>query len=268
MSPTPISFGQVIPVTGPNLGFPGTVSRFGERVIAARQLVQQSASGTFNLNFGDPAVLVENNSGGDFTSVADFINAATSNISLVAAQFAGIAVREVQTQLVYPAGQTPGILQVGYYAPNTMSEVLERGSATILLSVGSPVSGSQLYTRAVLNGAVTAGLVGDWETTPAASDLFTDVTPTGTVNTTALTITNTNIQVGQVVSGPGIAPGTYVTAYTPGTATLSKALTLDVIAGQAITFSNLIALPNVVARTGFVDANSILEVTIKVRNAA
>jgi len=268
MSPNPVSFGQVIPVTGVNLGFPGTVSRFGERVIAARQLVQQSVSGTFNLNFGDPAVLIENNSGGYWASVADFVNAAASNIALVAAQFGGMAVREVQTQLAYPAGQTPGILQVGYYAPNQMAEVLERGSATILLSVGAPVAGSQIYTRVVLNTAVTAGLVGDWEATPVATDLFTDVTPTGTVNTNTLTITNANIQAGQVVSGLGIAPGTYVTVYTAGTATLSKALILDVIAGQAVTFSNLVALPTVVARTGYVDANSILEGTIKVRQAA
>lgn len=266
MSPTPLSFGQVIPVTGPNLGFAGTVSRVGERVIAAREFVPTDS--TKNLSFGDPAVLIENAIGGYWDSIADFIAAATSNIPLIASLFAGAAIREVQTQLVYPAGQQPGILQVGYYAAGTMAEVLERGSITVPLAVGTPVAGSQVYSRAVANGAIPNSFLGDYETNPAATDLFTDVTPTGTINTTSLTITNANIKVGQVVSGPGIAPATYVTAYAPGTATLNNALTLDVIAGQAITFSNLIALPNVVARTGVVDANGIFEITLKVRNAA
>ena len=266
MSPTPISFGQVIPVTGPVLGFAGTVSRIGERVITARQFVPTTSSN--NLNFGDPAVLIPNATGGYWDSVKDFVAAGVGNIGLIASQFAGFAIREVQTQLTYPAGQAPGILQVGYYANGNMAEVLERGSGTLLLSVGAPNAGDQVYTRVVLNSAVTAGTIGDWETNPAASDLFTDVTPTGTINTTSLTVTNANILVGQVVSGYGFAAGTYVTAYTPGTVTLSKALTLDVIAGQPVTFSNLVALPNMVARTGFVDANSMFEATIKTRNAA
>ena len=48
MSPTPISFGQVIPVTGPVLGFAGTVSRIGERVITARQFVPTTSSNNLN----------------------------------------------------------------------------------------------------------------------------------------------------------------------------------------------------------------------------
>ncbi len=261
-----VSFGQTIPVTGPNLGFQGTVSRFGERVIAAREFTPYNTAN--NLNFGDPTVIIPNNTGGVFDSVADFVANSVANIALVSKYFAGIAVREVKTQLTYPAGQTPGIQQVGYYSASQMAEALERGSATILLRGGAPNAEDQVYTRVVLNGAVTSGFIGDWETNPAASDLFTDVTPTGTINTTALTITNTNIKVGQVVSGPGIAPGTYVTAYTPGTATLSAALQQAVVAGQPVTFSNLVAMESVVARTGAVDANSILEVTIKRRQAA
>ena len=273
--PNPISFGQVIPVTGPNLGFPGTVSRQGERVITARELVQQTVAGTYNLSFGDPAVLIQNALGGYWASVLDFITAATSNIGLLAAQFAGFAVREVQTNLVYPAGQAPGVLQVGYYAPGTIAEVAERGSGTIVLTAGAPSAGSPLYTRVVANAA-TVTTLGDWETGPfAASDQFTlnGVTAALAAATTLTGITFTGVYVGQVVSGAGVTPGTYVVSGTgtPGSYTsivLSNGLTVATTTSSVFSFSNLVQLPNVVARTGYMDANGILEINIKVRNAA
>jgi hypothetical protein len=266
------SFGQAIPVTGPNNGFAGTVSRFGERVIDARTFVPYNAA--LNLNFGDPAVILPNATGGYYDSVADFVANATSNIGLVAQYFAGMAVREVKTQLTYGAGLAPGIQMVGYYANLQMAEVLERGSGTIVLSVGAPNAQAQVYTRVVANPAVPAGFVGDWETNPAASDLFTSVLPSGVINSATLTLNATlGAYIGSVVSGPGIAAGTYVVSGTgtPGAYTvvvLSNALTQTVTAGTPITFSNLVALPNVVAHTGFLDSNNILEITIKVRNAA
>jgi hypothetical protein len=266
------SFGQVINVTGPNNGFVGTVSRQGERVITAREFSPFTT--TNNLNFGDPSVIVPNATGGVFDSVADFVANATSNIGLVAQYFAGMAVREVKTQLTYGAGLTPGIQLVGYYANLQMAEVLERGSGTILLSVGSPNAEAQVYTRVVANTAVPAGVIGDWETNPAATDLFTLTGATAAAaGQTAITLTGTNVLVGQVVSGPGIVPGTYVVSGT-GTAgaytaiVLSNALTTAITATSPLTFSNLVALPNVVARTGNLDSNNVLEITIKVRNAA
>jgi len=274
---TVISFGQVIPVTGPNLGFPGTISRQGERVAPSRQFVP--TTNTNNLNFGDPAVVVQNAQGGYYDSVADFAAAATANIGLVASQFAGMAVREVQTQLAYPFGfnVAPGSQQVGYYAASQMATVLERGSGTVNVAVAnSPVSGSQVYTRAVLNSAVSAGTIGDWEVgTPAATDLFTlnGITAAAAGATSLTGITFTNVLVGAVVSGGAVTPGTYVVSGT-GTAgaytsiVLSNGLTVAVTTGTVLTFSNLVALPNVVARTGFLDANSVMEITLKIRNAA
>jgi hypothetical protein len=266
--PNPVSFGQVINPLGVNLGFPGTVSRVGERVIAAREFVPYSSS--YNLNFGDPAVLIENNSGGYWDSVADFVADAAANIGLIAAQFAGMAVREVQTQLVYPAGQTPGVLQVGYYAPNTMAEVLERGSATVLLTVGSPVAGSQVYTRVVQNLSNVPGTtIGDWETNPAATDLFSVEATTQTQGSPDVTIASgANTQNGQVVSGVGIPAGAYVVSGGGGTSIVLSQNATQTSSANVLTFSNLVALPNVVARTGYVDANNMLEITIKVRNAA
>jgi hypothetical protein len=268
----PTSFGQVIPVTGPNIGFPGSVSRVGERVITAREF--SPFTSTNNLNFGDPAVIIPNATGGVYDSVADFVAHATSNIGLVASYFAGMAVREVQSQLTYGQGTVPGVQQVGYYYSAQMAEVLERGSGTVLLSVGSPNAEAQVYTRVVANAAVPAGFVGDWETNPAASDLFSLGTITAAnAGSTSLTLTATGVYVGQVVSGPGIAAGTYVVSGTgtPGSFSaivLSQAVTVAIATGTTLTFSNLVALPNVVARTGFVDANNMLEITVKVRNAA
>jgi hypothetical protein len=269
---TQYAFGQTIPVTGPNIGFPGAVSRFGERVIVARQFMPTNVTNV--LNFGDPAVQIPNAQGGVYTSVADYVAAATANIANVAAYFAGMAVREVKTQLVYPNAVTPGVQQLGNYNNLQIAEVMERGSGTINLAVGTPNAGAQIYTRVVLNTAVTAGTIGDYETNPAATDLFTLTGATAAAaGATAITLTGTNVFVGQPVSGPGVQPGTYVVSGT-GTAgaytaiVLSQALTTAITATSPLTFSNLVALPNMVARTGYVDSNNVLEITIKIRNAA
>ena len=269
----PTSFGQVIGVTGPGNGFQGTISRQGERVIAAREFVPYTT--TNNLNFGDPAVIIPNATGGYYDSVADFVAHAASNIALVASAFAGFAVREVQSQLTYGNGVTPGINQVGYYYNAQMAEVLERGSGTVVLTVGAPSAGAQVYTRVVLNTAVPAGFIGDWETNPAATDLFTlnGITAAAAGVTSITGITFNGVYVGQVVSGAGVAPGTYVvsgtgTAGSYTTIVLSTALPVAITATSVLTFSNLVALPNTVVRTGNLDTNNILEITLKSRNAA
>jgi hypothetical protein len=265
-----LSFGQVINVTGPNNGFQGSVSRFGERLITAREFIPYTASN--NLYFGDPAIILPGvgNGGGAFTSVADAVANSAANIALIASAFAGMAVREVKTQLTYPAGQTPGIQQVGYYANQQIAEVLERGSGTVLLSVGAPQAGAQIYTRVVLNGAVPAGTVGDWETNPAATDLFS-TTATTTEGSTAVTLgSGTNTKNGQTISGLGIAPGSYIVSGGGTTAVVlnNPATATFATLGTVVTLSNLVALPSTVARTGSLDSNNILEITIKNRNAA
>lgn len=262
-----VSFGSVIPVTGPNLGFPGNVSRFGERVITARVFTPTTSSNL--LLFGAPTVLIPDSAGGHFDSVADFIAAAAANVANLAAYFAGFAVREVKTQLGYP--QVPGVPATGYYGAGQMSEVLERGSVTTPVAVANSVqNGSQAYTRVVLNGAVTAGLIGDVEVgAPAATDLFTQEATTQTQGSTSVTLASgTNTVNGQLVSGVGIQTGTYIVSGGGTTAiVLNKAAQLT-SAGNILTFSNLYALDQTVARTGYVDANSLIELTIKRRVAA
>jgi len=263
------SFGQTIPVTGPNIGFQGTVSRFGERVIAARQFVPTTT--TNNLNFGDPAVIVPNTSGGYYDSVADFIAAAAANAGLLASYFAGVAIREVKTQLTYPSNVTPGASpMVGLYSSGQMAEVLERGSITVLLTAGTPTQGSQLYTRVVLNTSnVPAGFVGDWEVAPGATDIVNTTATAAAIGTAVTIASGTNTKNGQLVSGLGIAPGTYVASGGGTTSIVLNQNTNAIIAaGTPITFSNLFAPPGVVARTGYLDANNMLEVTIERRYAA
>lgn len=262
---TVISFGQVIPVTGPNLGFVGTVSRQGERVIAARPVLSSAA---LNVNFGDPVAIVQDATGGTYQSIADFV-ATVANIGLLYKLFAGVAVRNVKTQLTYPNAVPPGTNQVGYFAPGQMAEALERGSITVLLSVGTPNAEDQVYTRIVVNSGVPAGVLGDYETNPAASDLFQTATTLTEGSTAATAASGTNIKVGQLVSGPGIADGTYVAAVAGTAVTLSKAaIATFATTGALLTYSNLFALPGVVARTGAVDANNLFEITLKSRVAA
>lgn len=98
------SFGQVIPVTGPNIGFPGDISRQGVPVVKARQVLPTTPN---NLAFGAAAVLVSesiggaNSQGGFWQSVADFltapavtVNASTTNTSpiITVASAAGIVI--------------------------------------------------------------------------------------------------------------------------------------------------------------------------------
>jgi uncharacterized Zn-binding protein involved in type VI secretion len=268
---TQYAFGQSIPVTGLNAGFPGAVSRFGDRVVKARVFAPLTA--TNNLNFGDPAVLIPTTTGGTWTSVADYIGTA-ANIAKIAAQFAGMAVREVKTSLTYPAGVTPGNNQTGYYSNGQEAEVLERGSGTVALTVGAPSAGDQVYTRVL--ASATSSALGDWETNPNGTDLITSVIPSGVAGSTTITINGTlALYVGMPVVCAGIVPaGATIATISGGTAgaataiTISSALLNTLVAGVTITFSNLVALPNVVVTTGDVDANGMVEITIKNRNIA
>lgn len=157
-----MSFGTTIPVTGLNLGFLGQVTRLGERVITSRPVLSTAAA---NIAFGDSVVIVPTAGGGDtYQQVADFI---AQGGTMTAALFAGIANREVKTNLAYVSLGNNGTGQIGSYAPNEMAEALERGSILVKLNVGTPASQGNVYLRIALNGGIPAGLVGGIE---AAAD--------------------------------------------------------------------------------------------------
>ena len=155
-----MSFGTTIPVTGLNLGAIGQVSRLGERVITSRPVF--AGAGATNINFGDSVVITPNASGGGDTyqSVAGFIAAGGT---MTAALLAGVANREVKTNLAYTSLGNNGAPQIAFYAPNELAEALERGSIVVKINNGTPASQGKVFLRIALNGAIPAGVVGGFE---------------------------------------------------------------------------------------------------------
>lgn len=155
-----MSFGTTIPVTGLNLGPVGQVSRLGERVITSRPVF--AGTGFTNITFGDTVVITPNSSGGGDTyqTVAGFIAAGGT---MTAALFAGIANREVKTNLQFTSLGNNGTPQYAYYAPNEMCEALERGSIVVKINNGTPASQAPLFLRIVANSGIPAGVVGGLE---------------------------------------------------------------------------------------------------------
>jgi hypothetical protein len=166
------SFGTVIPVTALNLGFLGNVSRIGERVIAARQVLPTALS---PISFGDGVVIVSNAVGGYYQQIGDFI---AGGGTFTAAKFAGVAVRNVKTMLIYTALSPIQTPQIGQYAASQMAEALERGSVTVKINNGSPTSQGPVFVRTVVNGTIPAGVVGGFE---AIADGTNTVQLTGVV---------------------------------------------------------------------------------------
>ena len=128
-----------------NYGYPGTISRGGDEITRSHAVKSNSA----DINFGDPVLIND-----DF-SVSRF--GATG----VDATFSGVAVRRVKSASVYPNQAT------GKYAAYEVADVIERGPVTVRCNVGTPNATAKVYVRILDNGAVPAGVVGEFE---AASD--------------------------------------------------------------------------------------------------
>ena len=125
------SFGTAIPVLGPKVGFPGNISRTGDRVVRSRIVLPTTYS---NLPFGAPAVEIASATGGNWQSVADYLRTA-ANAQLLQQNFAGVAVRNVMTQYSYL-----GLAQNGGPGTTATTTVATTGSgsaASTTLTVGS-----------------------------------------------------------------------------------------------------------------------------------
>lgn len=166
------SFGTVIPVIALNQGFLGNVSRIGERVIAARQVLSTTAN---PINFGDGVVLVGDSTGGTWQNIKDFI---VGGGTFTAPKFAGVAVRNVKTSLAFTTLSTIQTPIVGQYLPGQIADVLERGSVTVKIGNGTPVAGGPVYVRILFNGAIPASLQGGFD---AVADGTNTVVLTGVV---------------------------------------------------------------------------------------
>ena len=146
------SFGVAIPVTGPNLGFPGSITRMGDRGVMSK-VVDASASAA-GIPFGAPIIELSNSLGGSFLSVADYIAAAATNIALVQQKFAGIAVRNVQTNYDYQKLYA----STGTTVLNTTATQAVVGSTTIVvasatgITVGMAVEGAGIQAGTLVSG--------------------------------------------------------------------------------------------------------------------
>ena len=127
-----------------NHGFAGSYARQPDMLIQARPNV-----GASPIIFGRPVMQAVNGAG-----VAGVANITEG---FKAGDFAGIAGREVKTALNY-ADQ--GLGAGGVYSPNEPVSVFQRGSISVVCSVGAPALGGKVYVRV----AVSAGkAIGDFE---------------------------------------------------------------------------------------------------------
>lgn len=120
-------------------GFPGTVSRAIDAVITA--LINKEASAA--ILFGTPVVLASDGSG-----VKNWANTNS------AADFAGIAVREIKTENTYGQGDAK-------YNPGDTVDVLTRGSIVVKCTLDAtattePVKGGKVYIRKATGAFVAA----------------------------------------------------------------------------------------------------------------
>lgn len=179
------AFGTVLPVTGLNNGYLGQVSRLGERVITARPVLATAAS---PVSFGDPVVIIPNATSGlgdSYQSVADFI---AGGGTFTAARFAGVANREVKTNVQFTTLFNTNNVTINSYGIGEMAEALERGSVTVLIHAGLvPLSQGPVYIRTVLNGAIPTGVVGGFE---GAADGTNSIALPGVVFRTGLVDVN------------------------------------------------------------------------------
>lgn len=132
--------GRVIGIELP-LGYPGSFARTPDCIIMNR-LVKENGG---PIPFGKPVIL-----NGDNTYSA-FGTGAT------AAQFAGIAIREVKQA-------------TNYYNQNEVSyldgqqcDVLERGNIVVKCPKGTPTAGGKVYIRTVANESYPGSQIGDFE---------------------------------------------------------------------------------------------------------
>lgn len=128
-----------------NIGYPGSFSRNGDCIIAARCVKTDDET---PVNFGDPVVLNIDDTYSRFGA------------SHTAANFVGIAIREVKQATDYfsPAGS---------YLPGQPCDALLRGAVCVQVHNGAPSVGGKVYIRIAENPAFPDGVVGGIE---AAAD--------------------------------------------------------------------------------------------------
>jgi hypothetical protein len=197
---------SVIPVTGLVLGPIGSISQTDFPLISPRQV---NPTDTLNLAFGEPFVLNANNT---YSSVAQFI--LTNGVAALAALANGnpndpfgIAKDSVETNAYYPLNGGAN-MPAGFYAPGMVVNGLTRGTISVGINAGTPSgANAPVYLRTVLNGAIPAGLVGQFE-----------AAPDGTLASAANAGNTGNATAGTLALGAGAQNGAYAVIFSSATA--------------------------------------------------
>ena len=264
-----------------NFGYPGSYARTPDDVVMAKPVKSDSAE----IKFGTAVILNSNNtySAGGATLTAD--------------NFAGIAVREVRQDTGYSTFGT--FDNQGGYRASSPADVMLRGNTVIKLARGTAAAGSSVlfriqalaedtygtisYEGPIANGNVVAFnsnsyTVGDG--TSGTTTIANIVTAANTyqANSASYDSTNKVLKVTFKASTAGAGetiPALVVYASSgPAVADVVTVEGQDAISGSAVgdfeagspVEGYTVALPNVVFTTGEVDANGIVEVTLKTRN--
>ena len=253
--------GFVVPLTGPNSGFPGTVSRNGDEVIVNRPL---ASTDTLPANFGDVAFLDQNSVGGYWSSVQSLAVPIATTTSTWSGSVSSITVASGTGIAVGQAVTGPGVA-----AGTTVSSI---SGTTVGLSVAT--TGSQTGVTLNFLGAALASTSGFAGIFARNVKVDTQYPLTGVVQPGG------SYQPGQladVCERGSVAVQLRVYSVTPvsgGQVFVRVALNPSVPAGviggieTAADGPNTIALPTsiVVFKTGAIDANGRTEITLKTRN--
>lgn len=120
-------------------GYAGSYARQPDMIVNTRV-----AGGSANIPFGAPLVY----STGTVVQMG---------ASATAAQFVGVAGREIKSSLTY-LEQSPG-----EYAPGDAVSVFQRGSIQVYCQRGTPALGGAVYVRTTYNGTYESAQVGGFE---------------------------------------------------------------------------------------------------------
>lgn len=129
---------QTIGKTMPN-GFAGSYARQPDMIVNTRP-----AGGSDAIPYGTPLIY----SSGTVVAMG---------ASATAAQFVGIAGREIKSALTY-LEQSPG-----QYMPNEAVSVFMRGSINVYCQRGTPALGGAVYVRIAANGSYPSAVVSGFE---------------------------------------------------------------------------------------------------------
>ena len=178
-----ISFGDAVVILPDSTG--GTCKQFADWQANGGGLAVVGATGTNTTFTPTSASLAGISNGmlifgsgipaGTFVSSVNYAagtitmsKAATSTVNPVTlyfAKFAGFAVREVKSMLAYNP-QSGGVIasnSIGYYVAGQYVGILVRGGILVSVNVGTPVAEGPAYLRAIVNGGIPAGKLGDIE---------------------------------------------------------------------------------------------------------